>query len=84
MYDRCQDGRACPLPHCTRGAEHVHGDLLESEHRRPRLRHDRQEEADPLPQGIEAVNTKVDLFIEHFESSTTLPLKLFTLTSHSR
>ena len=72
MSDHYQDGRACPLPHHARGAEHLHGDLLEGEHRRPRLRHDRQEEADTLPQGIEAVN------------STTLPLKLFTITSLSQ
>ena len=77
MSDRCQDGRACPLPHHARGAEHLHGDLLEGEHRRPRLRHDRQEEADTLPQGIKAVNSTTTLLY-----STTLPLKLFTITSH--
>ena len=79
MYDRCQDGRACPLPHHARGAEHLHGDLLEGEHRRPRLRHDRQEEADTLPQGIEAVNSTTTLLY-----STTLPLKLLAITSHSQ
>mgnify|MGYP001067109579 CR=1 FL=1 len=84
MSDRCQDGRAGPLPHAARRAEHLHGALLEGQHRRPGLGHDRQEEADPMPQGIEAVNTKVDLFIKHFESSTILPLKLFIITSHSQ
>ena len=59
MSDRCQDGWPGPLPHAARGAEHLHGALLEGQHHRPRLGHDRQEEADPLPQGIEAVNTRI-------------------------
>ena len=68
MSDRYQDGQACPFPHHARGAEHLHGDLLEGEHRRPRLRHDRQEEADTLPQGIEALKHAFN-----FESGTSWP-----------
>ena len=80
MSDRYQDGQACPFPHHARGAEHLHGDLLEGEHRRPRLRHDRQEEADTLPQGIEAVNSTTTLL---YHSPTKIVSNNLTLTDNS-